>query len=150
MRSPSFGDNQVYTQVNSVRKNSQKVPKYESPQQRVKSSQKTDSNVKQEDMPSLIQANEQESSYFFQDSQSFLLKNLEENQQKSTMNRIKEQIKQIQSHTADEYLNDDDPGYDLYEVDHALFGQLCKQLAEKYNYPQRITKKYNAKLQQFV
>ncbi len=66
------------------------------------------------------------------------------------MNRIKEQIKQIQSNTADEYLNDEDPGYDLYEVDHNLFGQLCKQLAEKYNYPQRITKKYNAKLQQFV
>lgn len=37
----------------------------------------------------------------------------------------------------DEYIDDEDPGFDLYEVDEKDFQKVCKKLAEKFNFPSR-------------
>ncbi len=37
----------------------------------------------------------------------------------------------------DEYTDDDDPGFDLYEVAEREFPKISKQLAEKYGFPAR-------------
>lgn len=35
----------------------------------------------------------------------------------------------------DEYIDDDDPGFDLYEVGEKDFVKVAKQLAEKFGFP---------------
>lgn len=73
-------------------------------------------------MPSIIQQpNNNDSSLFFQNSHSFVLAGLEE--QNSNVN--------------DEYVNDDDVGFELYEVQDKDFGKVSKKLAEKYGFPGR-------------
>ena len=37
----------------------------------------------------------------------------------------------------DEYQDDDDPGFDCYEVGEKDFPRVAKQLAEKFGFPQR-------------
>lgn len=39
----------------------------------------------------------------------------------------------------DEYDDDDDPGFDLYEVPEREFQKIADQLAEKYDFPKRAT-----------
>ena len=74
-------------------------------------------------MPSIIHAQpNNDSSLFFQNSHSFVLAGLEE---------------QHTTQSTDEYIDDDDPGFDLYEVEEKDFPKVCKKLAEKYNFPQR-------------
>ena len=70
-------------------------------------------------MFSMIQQGNNESSLFFQNSHSFVLTGLEEN------------------NVVDEYDNDDDPGFDLYEVNERDFLKVSKQLAIKFNFPAR-------------
>lgn len=79
-------------------------------------------------MPSIIQGQpNNDSSLFFQNSHSFVLAGLGlEDQQHGNNNPV-----------VDEYLDDDDPGFDLYEVEEKDFPKVCKKLAEKYNFPLR-------------
>ena len=73
-------------------------------------------------MPSIIQPpNNNDSSLFFQNSHSFVLAGLEE--QNSNVN--------------DEYVNDEDVGFELYEVQDKDFGKVSKKLAEKFGFPGR-------------
>ena len=37
----------------------------------------------------------------------------------------------------DEYIDDDDPGFDLYEVNEKDFARVSKQLADNYGFPDR-------------
>ena len=37
----------------------------------------------------------------------------------------------------DEYVDDDDPGFDLFECDRIYQENTSKQLAEQYGYPER-------------
>ena len=74
-------------------------------------------------MPSIIHGQQNnDSSLFFQNSRSFVLAGLEE---------------QHITQAVDEYVDDDDPGFDLYEADEKDFPKVCKKLAEKFNFPQR-------------
>lgn len=76
------------------------------------------------DMPSIIQAqNQNDSSLFLHDAQSLVLSGLEDN------------------NVPDEYVDDDDPGFDLYEVSERDFAKVAKQLADKYNFPVRAVAK---------
>jgi len=46
----------------------------------------------------------------------------------------------------DEYVDDDDPGFDLYECESEYFNETCKKLSEQYGFPKRAvykTKKGN-------
>lgn len=63
-----------------------------------------------------------DSSLFFQNSHSFVLAGLED---------------QHSTQIVDEYVDDDDPGFDLYEVEEKDFTKVCKKLAEKFNFPSR-------------
>jgi hypothetical protein len=73
-------------------------------------------------MPSIIQPpNNNDSSLFFQNSHSFVLANLEEQS----------------TNIVDEYVNDDDVGFELYEVQDKDFAKVAKKLAEKYGFPGR-------------
>ena len=70
-------------------------------------------------MPSMIQhQNNNDSSLFLQNS---LIGNLEDQFQNAV----------------DEYTDDDDPGFDLYEVSERDFPAVSKKLAEKYGFPAR-------------
>ena len=40
----------------------------------------------------------------------------------------------------DDYENDDDPGFDLYEVGEDEFDKICKHLAREFNFPERACK----------
>ncbi|KRX06302.1 Protein kinase-like domain [Pseudocohnilembus persalinus] len=72
-------------------------------------------------MPSIIKAEEcDQSSDFLQNSQSIILGQLEEMKQ-----------------CVDEYENDDDPGFDLYEVGEQDFLKVAKQLAIQSGFPER-------------
>lgn len=72
-------------------------------------------------MPSIIKPEQNEqSSDFIQNSNSLILEHLED---PTTL--------------IDEYYDDDDPGFDLYEVSERDFTRVAKQLADKYNFPQR-------------
>ena len=75
-------------------------------------------------MPSMIhpQGNN-DSSLFFQNSHSFMLSGLEE---------------QHPTQIVDEYIDDDDPGFDVVEVEEKDFAKTCKKLAEKFNYPASV------------
>lgn len=90
-------------------------------------------------MPSIIhgQANN-DSSLFFQNSHSFVLAGLEDQQQITPV--------------ADEFVDDDDPGFDLYEVEEKDFTKVCKKLAEKFNFPLRscAPEKKKCKLQKLI
>jgi hypothetical protein len=37
----------------------------------------------------------------------------------------------------DEYVDDDDPGFDLYECEQEFFKETCKKLSEQYDFPKR-------------
>jgi tRNA A-37 threonylcarbamoyl transferase component Bud32 len=41
----------------------------------------------------------------------------------------------------DEYVDDDDPGFDLYECEPQHFNDTCKKLSEQYDFPRRAIKK---------
>jgi len=43
--------------------------------------------------------------------------------------------------TIDEYVDDDDPGYDLYECEVEYFKETCKKLAEQYDFTKRAVYK---------
>lgn len=78
-------------------------------------------------MPSMIQGQpNNDSSLFFQNSHSFVLAGLGLEEQNNANVPF-----------VDEYVDDDDPGFDLYEVEEKDFGKVCKKLAEKYNFPLR-------------
>ena len=64
--------------------------------------------------------NESDSSMFLRDSHSFILPKFEERQ------NIK-----------DEYDDDDDVGFDLYEVGEKDFPMVAQQIAEKFHFPRR-------------
>lgn len=40
----------------------------------------------------------------------------------------------------DEYLDDDDPGFNVIEVQEEVFEKTCKEIAEKYGFPARSIK----------
>lgn len=40
-------------------------------------------------------------------------------------------------HNVDEYVDDEDPGFVLYEVSEREFSRVSKQLADKYGFPER-------------
>ena len=65
-----------------------------------------------------------DSSSFFQNSQSILQQNLEDS------NIIAQSV-------IDEYVDDDDPGFDLYECEYEFFKDTCKKLSEQYDFPRR-------------
>jgi len=75
-------------------------------------------------MPSMIHAQgNNDSSLFFHNSRSFVLNGLEE---------------QHTTQIVDEYIDDEDCGFDLYEVEEKDFTKVCKKLAEKFNFPARV------------
>ena len=74
-------------------------------------------------MSSVIHKDNNESSGFIQNSQSFLLSGLDENNQYTNV--------------IDEYADDEDIGYDIYEVGEKEFAMVSKQLAEKYDFPSK-------------
>jgi tRNA A-37 threonylcarbamoyl transferase component Bud32 len=43
--------------------------------------------------------------------------------------------------TVDEYVDDDDPGYDLYECEVEFFKETCKKLADQYDFTKRASYK---------
>ena len=67
----------------------------------------------------MIQHNDVNESSFFHNSQSFVFP-------------IEEPV--------DQYIDDDDPGFEIYEVQELHFEESCKELAEKFNYPARSIK----------
>jgi hypothetical protein len=46
----------------------------------------------------------------------------------------------------DEYVDDDDAGFELYECEHEFFKETCKKLSEQYDYPKRAVFKSNSKV----
>ncbi len=64
-----------------------------------------------------------DSSSFFQNTQSILHPNPEDSQILNSM--------------IDEYVDDDDPGFDLYECEIEFFKDTCKKLSEQYDFPRR-------------
>lgn len=70
-----------------------------------------------------------DSSSFFHNTQS----NMHPNQEDS----------QILNSIIDEYVDDDDPGFDLYECEMEFFKDTCKKLSEQYDFPRRAV--YNSK-----
>lgn len=62
-----------------------------------------------------------DSSSFFQNSQSMILQHDDSN---------------IQS-VVDEYVDDDDPGFDLYECEMEFYKETCKKLSDQYDFPRR-------------
>jgi hypothetical protein len=75
----------------------------------------------------LINQNESgnlDSSSFFQNSHSMMQQNPEDS------NFIAQSV-------IDEYVDDDDPGFDLYECEYEFFKDTCKKLSEQYDFPKR-------------
>lgn len=64
-----------------------------------------------------------DSSSFFHNTQSILHPNPEDSQILNSM--------------VDEYVDDDDPGFDLYECEMEFFKDTCKKLSEQYDFPRR-------------
>jgi len=64
-----------------------------------------------------------DSSSFFQNTPSILHPNPEDSQILNSM--------------IDEYVDDDDPGFDLYECEIEFFKDTCKKLSEQYDFPRR-------------
>jgi len=64
-----------------------------------------------------------DSSSFFHNTQSILQPNPEDSQILNSM--------------IDEYVDDDDPGFDLYECELEFFKDTCKKLSEQYDFPRR-------------
>ena len=69
-----------------------------------------------------------DSSSFFQNSQSMIIQQDDSN--------INLNIGEI-----DEYVDDDDPGFDLYECYQEFFKETCKKLSEQYDFPKRAIAK---------
>jgi hypothetical protein len=61
-------------------------------------------------------------SSFFQNTQSMMLNPNDESNQNSML---------------DEYVDDDDPGFDLYECEQEYFKETCAKLSEQYDFPRR-------------
>lgn len=66
-----------------------------------------------------------DSSSFFQNSQSLIV------HEDSVLNKSE----------ADEYVDDDDPGFDLYECDREYYEDTSKKLSEQYGFPERAIQK---------
>ena len=64
-----------------------------------------------------------DSSSFFHNTHSILHPNPEDSQFLNSM--------------IDEYVDDDDPGFDLYECEQEFFKDTCKKLSEQYDFPKR-------------
>jgi len=64
-----------------------------------------------------------DSSSFFHNTQSILQPNAEDSH--------------ILNSIIDEYVDDDDPGFDLYECEFEFFKDTCKKLSEQYEFPKR-------------
>ena len=69
---------------------------------------------------------------FFQNSQSMIIQ-----QDDSNIN--------INVGDLDEYVDDDDPGFDLYECYQEYFKETCKKLSEQYDFPKRAIAKVKTK-----
>lgn len=68
-------------------------------------------------------------SSFFQNSQSMIIQSALDDSN-------------IQANSVlDEYVDDDDPGFDLYECEQEFFKETCKKLSEQYDYPRRAVVK---------
>ena len=75
-----------------------------------------------------------DSSSFFQNSQSVIIQQDDSN------------INLNVGGDLDEYVDDDDPGFDLYECYPEYFKETCKKLSEQYDFPKRgIAKAKNKK-----
>ena len=61
--------------------------------------------------------------------------------QNSHIGNINGDIKDISHLEIDEYVDDDDPGFDLYECDREYQSDTSKKLAEQYGYPERAVYK---------
>ena len=48
---------------------------------------------------------------------------------------------QIQEPVEDEYVDDEDPGFDLFECEMQYFKDTCKKLSEQYGFPRRAIRK---------
>jgi len=68
-------------------------------------------------VPSIIHGDQNESSFLKDNSFVFPSENKKEN--------------------VDEYIDDEDAGFDIYEVDEKHFEANCKELADKFNFPAR-------------
>jgi hypothetical protein len=73
-----------------------------------------------------------DSSSFFQNSQSMIIQ-----QDDSNIN--------LNVGDLDEYVDDDDPGFDLYECYQEYFKETCKKLSEQYDFPKRAIAKNRIK-----
>jgi hypothetical protein len=69
------------------------------------------------------ESGQMDSSSFFHNSQSIL-----HNHEDSNI---------IANSIIDEYVDDDDPGFDLYECEFEFFKDTCKKLSEQYDFPRR-------------
>jgi hypothetical protein len=69
-------------------------------------------------MPSIIDPGNEAISCFFGDQSSVMLEELE-------------------GPKVDEYTDDDDPGFELYEVNEKDFARVAKQLADNFGFPDR-------------
>ncbi len=55
----------------------------------------------------------------------------------SSMSFVLGALEDQYANAVDEYVDDDDPGFDLYEVAERDFVSVAKQLADKYDFPAR-------------
>lgn len=72
-----------------------------------------------ENIFAMINSNQEDNSSFFQNSQSIILQHDDSNI------------------LVDEYVDDDDPGFDLYECEIEFFKTTCKKLSDQYDFPRR-------------
>jgi hypothetical protein len=72
-----------------------------------------------------------DSSSFFQNTHSLIIPNDDSNINQTSL--------------IDEYVDDDDPGFDLYECEPEYFRETCKKLSEQYDFPRRATYKSKKK-----
>lgn len=71
-----------------------------------------------------------DSSSFFHNSQSIMNMN-------AISNTNRDDSVLIMQSLIDEYVDDDDPGFDLYECEFEFFKDTCKKLSEQYDFPKR-------------
>ena len=53
--------------------------------------------------------------------------------------------KEANNEAIDEYVDDDDPGFELYEIYEEYFESSCKELATKFGFPAKSIKPGTAK-----
>lgn len=85
-----------------------------------------------------VHETEQGSSLFLNNSSQ--LKRIQNENENNTLNNEHNDKDSINSQE-DEYVDDDDPGFDLYECEMQHFSDTCKKLSEQYGFPRRAIKK---------